>query len=246
MQPDPYVIFATPTLSSHVSYEFCGAMESAMSSLALSKIRSAHIFWPGLQFVDAARNALSTQFLGEYPDGTDFFFVDDDVGGFTAEQVGKFVASPLDVIAGVPPLKGDRAVPEFPVHVASDDDGKPIMEGGLFLAYQIPLGFVRIKRAVLERFASESQTYSIAHADGSLKVLFNIFDCGPKNGEFTGEDTTFCDKCRAAGIDIWVDPDIKFQHRGSKRWEASLRDALRSYEAGQNPSAQVRKRRDAA
>lgn len=42
-------------------------------------------------------------------------------------------------------------------------------------------------------------------------------------GEFWGEDYVFCRKAREAGVDIWVDPLIPFDHAGVK---GRLLDAL--------------------
>ena len=42
-----------------------------------------------------------------------------------------------------------------------------------------------------------------------------FFDTEVWEGEFWGEDYVFCRRCREAGIDIWVDPLIQFDHDGT-------------------------------
>jgi hypothetical protein len=42
-------------------------------------------------------------------------------------------------------------------------------------------------------------------------------------GEFWGEDYVFCRRAAEAGVDIWVDPMIEFNHAGI---EGRLFDAL--------------------
>src|SRR5882757_7191307 len=58
VQPEQFVIFATPNFSNFVSQEYCGSKERLMFILARMGIPCATIFWPGLQFIEVARNAL--------------------------------------------------------------------------------------------------------------------------------------------------------------------------------------------
>ena len=42
-----------------------------------------------------------------------------------------------------------------------------------------------------------------------------FFDTQVYEGEFWGEDFVFCRRAREAGIEIWVDPLIQFDHAGT-------------------------------
>lgn len=112
LTPDPYVLFATPTLTGSVAYEFAGSMEQVGGLLAQAGIRSAHRYQPGLQFIEVARNLLVATFLQDYPEATDLFFIDDDIG-FTPHKVIEFVMRQEPVLAGAPPMKSEGP-PQFP------------------------------------------------------------------------------------------------------------------------------------
>jgi hypothetical protein len=45
-----------------------------------------------------------------------------------------------------------------------------------------------------------------------------------KNGEFCGEDYTFCDRWRAIDGKVWVDKDIALRHVGTTTHTGSLRE----------------------
>ncbi len=67
----------------------------------------------------------------------------------------------------------------------------------IFKCYSIPLGFVLINMSVFDL---------IEHP-----YFINIW----RGTVFTGADVHFCEKVRAAGIDVWCDPTIKVGHVGS-------------------------------
>ena len=56
-----------------------------------------------------------------------------------------------------------------------------------------------------------------------MEVFDNIpepyFNVSFKDGQFTGEDESFCHEARKAGYKIWVDADVKVGHLGIKCYE---------------------------
>lgn len=240
MQPDPYVVFGIPTFTSHVSYEFAGCFAQAMHWMGQEGIKCAFIFMPDMQFVEVARNTIVKKFLEEYPDGTDLFFIDDDLGFAPTMKVVEFIKRDEDIIAGVYPKRSDN----FQFHVAFDlehtgENVTFVERNGLLRANQIAGGFLRIKRGVVERLASESPTYGVVQPDGSSMAVFDVFDRGVIDGEFVGEDTYFCRKALAAGFDIWVDPNIEFHHRGSTKWSGCIGDEIRKMQVGEPSPARL-------
>lgn len=224
MQCRPF--FATPCLSSNVAYEFAGSMASTGSLLARRGIDFYQVFLPGVPFIDAARNSLLSQFLTDFPDATDLFFLDDDVG-FPVEKVIEFLERPEEIVCGVYPLKGDSAN-AFPV-MFKLKDGKTIHNNGVVQALNIPAGFLRLKRSVVERIASKAETYTLEQKDDKPRVCFNVFEMGPVRGEYVGEDVIFSRKCHDLGIDLWVDPNIDFHHRGTRKWQGNLSKTLNAW-----------------
>jgi hypothetical protein len=60
---------------------------------------------------------------------------------------------------------------------------------------------------------------------------------GQQNGEWWGEDYFFTQRWREMGGQVWVDPNIKFTHRGSKAWEADFGHTVRATIAARQKEA---------
>ena len=78
-------------------------------------------------------------------------------------------------------------------------------------------GFLRLPRNAIERMiaAYPGLRHSAPAASGETKDRYALFDTSLKNGEFYGEDYTFCDRWRAIDGKIWVDKDIALRHVGT-------------------------------
>lgn len=219
-------LFATPTLTGMVAYEFAGSCSQMSGALARKGIEFYHTFRPGVPFVDAARNLCVSEFLLDHKDATDLFFLDDDIG-FPAHKVLEFLERDEEIVCGTYCLKKDGQV-EFPVILALDNN-KPITQNGLYRALNIPAGFLRMKRSAVETLAKNAETYLFPEKDKPPRLVFNVFTMGPLRGEYVGEDVMLCRKCHDLGIDLWVDPNIDFHHRGGKRWEANFSPTLNTW-----------------
>lgn len=221
----PSVFFAIPTFTGLLDYKCTGALMAAVGHLTERGISSRTWFMPNLQFVDVARNFQVTAFLQDCPECTHLFFIDDDVG-FPPEKVVEFVLRDEDIVAGVYPMRKDGPQ-EYPV-MLNFDDYSIVHKLGLLKAQRVPMGFCCIRRNVIEKLAAEGDTYVFAHRDELLKTVFNVFQRGPIDGEYHGEDVLFCMKAIRAGFNIWVDPDIQFTHRGYKHWAGTFRNAVQA------------------
>ncbi len=165
--------------------------------------------------VDDSRNALVAKFLST--DCTDMVFLDADLGWFASDFV-KLLSHDRDVVAGVYPKKhGDDAFPVLmkPGEIWSDADGLIEVDG-------VPTGFLRMRRAVLERLASEAQHFNAKRRPTPL-----IFERQIHGGERWGGDYVFCRKWRALGGKIYIDPNMRFEHSGEQSWTGCVGSWLR-------------------
>jgi hypothetical protein len=223
----PCVIFGIPSYDNRVCYEFFGSMLDTERLLTCQQISHGYIGLGGDQFIARVRNKLATQFLRDYPEGTDLFFLDDDIG-WPAEKIVEFLKRPEDIVAGIYPKRQDKS--DFPVEFAADPDGGALIErNGLIKALAAPAGFMRIRRHVLERMAPAAGVFHEREPDGRQATYYDIFRTGVVNEEFSGEDFLFCQNARLAGFEIWVDPNIDFTHRGTKAWSGNLSLHLRTF-----------------
>lgn|ERR1700740_1290271 len=223
----PFVVFAIPTFSHHVCVDFCGSMARTVGLLYHANIDHALHFRGGIAFIDAVRNILCAEFLRDFPSATDLFFLDDDIG-WQPEKVLEFLRRPEEVVAGVYPKRSDDV--EFPTVLRIDQATRqPIEQNGLCAAAMVPAGFLRLKRSAVEKLAAASGSYQFPDKNMLDLVVPNIFEVGPREGVYWGEDTHFVEKWAGLGGDIWVDPNIVFTHRGNKKWQGRLLESVQHY-----------------
>lgn len=224
MQP----VFAIPSVSHSVTVEFFHSYLASSQILTKAGITHGCINVNGDCYLASARNRLVHKFFTEFPDGTDLFFLDDDIGWTDPEAPIRLLVDDVDVVAGVYPKK--QEVLEFPVVMDESAGHLTKTESGLFKALRVPTGFLRIKRHVLEKMAAASPLYTQEMPDGSKAEIAEIFQMGVKGGLWWGEDFDWCNKWREMGGEIWVDPTIEFTHSGRKQWKARLWDSAKPVE----------------
>jgi hypothetical protein len=127
-----------------------------------------------------------------------------------------------EFVAGVYPGRDGKS---FTFRTFNNEDSSIVEENGLLKMQYIPAGFMLITRSVVEKLMKkfpelyfEPKHESMKQENGWLFFNTELWD-----GEFWGEDYVFCRKAREAGVDIWVDPLIQFDHAGVK---GRLLDAL--------------------
>jgi hypothetical protein len=215
------VIFATPILSHHVSLEYYNSMIKTEWALIERGILHGHIQRGGDPYLSKVRNKLATDFLRQYPNATDLFFVDDDVG-WPAHKAIEFIDNTEPVLAGIYPKKSDAL--DYPVQLIADKStGMLVERDGFYKAQAVPTGFLRIKRWVLEEMVKISGVFYDTESDERVVEYYNLFEMGVAPDRWwTGEDYAFAKKWIDMGGEVWVDPDIDFSHRGTKKWESNL------------------------
>lgn len=219
-----FPVFAVPCVSHSVTVEFFHSYMASSQHLTKCGITHACINVNGDCYLASARNRLVHKFFVEFPDATDLFFLDDDVGWTDPEAPARLLLDEVDVVAGVYPKK--QEVLEFPVVMDESLGHLTKSPSGLFKALRVPTGFLRIRRHVLEKMAASSPVYIQQMPDGSKSEIAEIFRMGAYGtGLWWGEDFDWCNRWIDMGGEIWVDPTIEFTHSGRKQWKARLWDS---------------------
>lgn len=220
-----HTVFATPCLSHTVSIEY---LLSALRTEKLLLDNGIGHEWTnrtGDPFIAKARSSIACDFLAGK--GTDLFFLDDDIG-WPCEKALEFIQSDAPVIAGVYPHKLEET--SWPCSLEADGPGL-VEQDGLYRAVLAPTGFMRIKRWVLDKLYEGAPPYREIESDGRWFERRAIFNSGPAaDGQWWGEDYAFCNACRAADIEVWIDPNIPFYHRGTKRWAGNMSGSMETFE----------------
>ncbi len=223
-QSEPVVYFATPSLGHTVTLNYLQSWTNTVWMLKDLGIRHGCINRGGDCFVAKVRSKIVGDFL--QTDGTDLFFLDDDIG-WPAEKVIEFINRPEPIIAGIYPKKSDDL--DWPVSLDADAATGELIESHNAVRANgfASTGFMRIKRSVLETLWAKAPPFKDIEPGGKIGEYRAIFQSGPDaDGWWCGEDVNFCREAVAAGVNVWVDPNIEFSHRGGKVWKGTLADHL--------------------
>lgn len=203
------VLFATPTYDFHFSVEYQTSMLQAAISLERQGVETRARYVGGLCFIDLARNELVDYF--KTTDCTDLFFVDADVG-FDYRVVKRFLDYPQEIVGGLVPKRWDG-------HPYHDNAMTGKVENGLIETLECPTAFLRIKRSVFDTLDEAYPEYAEYHTLNKGKPYFQT---GYVDKRFIGEDIFFCRQWTKLGRSVWIDPDVRFTHRGQKFWEGNF------------------------
>lgn len=221
------IFLAIPTLTgkclqaTETSIEFF-KMEAESCGWQVTEYR-----WAQDSLISHARNVLVAKFMEH--DCTDMLFLDSDVacgpGVFS-----RLMTHEPEIVAGVYRVKHDEE--RYPV--APLDEGAmqdPVT--GLLEVKHIPFGLVRIRRSAIEKMiAAEPDNWFYANNPERTKC-HALFNTEISNRTFWGEDFYFCNKWRAIGGRVYVDPEFRLAHVNSsgKSFAGSFAGWLRSHSA---------------
>lgn len=212
MLNDCKVFVALPTYDHKVSVKLAISL-SCFTRMAVDYgVNINYTYVAGCSMVTKARNILVQQFLES--DSTHLMFIDSDIG-FEPMSVFRLLAWAGDpkkgVVAGVPT---SRTPPiDYLVTLDMEDGQATFNKDGLVKARRVTTAFMMIRRDVFLKLKEMHPEWE--YDDVKLKKHFwSFFDFKSTPGGYLGEDFLFCDRVRAAGFEIWVDPAIKLEHMG--------------------------------
>jgi len=143
------------------------------------------------------RNQLFAQ---AYKDGVDYIlFVDSDMD-WSPGDVDKLVALDKDIACGLyysrKPVDQNRHLPMVMEYVDGQYEIAEVLDKP-FLVDACGMAFTLIKRSVIEKMFEE-------YCEPFNPII--------SNGDFLGEDISFCDRARNKGFEVWCNPDVKIGH----------------------------------
>jgi hypothetical protein len=181
----------------------------------------------GLSNLPQARNILAARFLSS--DATDLLFIDDDIGWDQNDAV-RLLASDQPLIAGVGRKKNDNNhevtgwccefLPDAAQRLRIDAMGN--VEVG-----RVGCGFMRVQRRVFEELIRRYP--QLKHSAGPNltpeedRCYYRFFQFGPDEST---EDYVFCDRWRAVGGRIFIDPSLKLSHIGEKAYTGAIMELI--------------------
>lgn len=205
------IMISTPAYDGKVFVQYAISLSETILLLAGNQIQTQiHIPTAGSLLV-AERNRIVETFMNS--DCTHLLCIDSDLA-WPAQAVLAMIKQNLEFVAGIYPARGDTS---FVFRAKLNSDNSIVKnDTGLLAMEYIPAGFMLLTRSVFEKmYKALPELYYEPKAD-QLKHLkgYCLFNTEIYEGEFWGEDYTFCRNARKSGVDIWVDPFIEFDHAG--------------------------------
>jgi len=174
--------------------------------------------YPGDALIGRFRDMAVAKFLNE-TDGTDFVFIDADVG-WSPGDVLKLCEYPVDVVCGAYRKRSDPE--EYMVSFLDRPYLVTDGETGLLEVDKALGGFTRLSRACLERMRDHCTPYKMAGGG----TAWEMFPCGVYEGEYWGEDSSFFRIWREIGGQVWVDANLNLSHTGKKTFTGNFAEWL--------------------
>jgi hypothetical protein len=185
-------------------------------------------FWSvqSAAYVDDMRNAHVAKFLAS--DATHLIFLDYDMQ-WTPGDLLRLVTADMPVVTGNYRVK--NAWGRWVSREKRDADGHVVGiprkdgDGHLVEAVQIAMGFTCIKRGVFEamRDAAPDEWYTQGEGENELRC-YDWFTRIREGRMHFGEDYSFCQRWRALGGQMWIEPNVTLHHWGLHGWRGNLHE----------------------
>ncbi len=202
------VFIATPAYSGSVDVPYAISLAETTLLLASNGIEVVNRITTSGSLLVAERNRLIKSFLET--DCTHILCVDADLG-WPAQAVKEMLNQDKDFIVGCYPSRKENVFLFRPI---LNEDKSIVKEGQLLEMEYIPAGFMLIKRHVLEKIINDNPQLYFKPKDPNAPDGYCLFNTEVWEGEFWGEDYSFCRLARNSGFRIWADPLIEFDHHG--------------------------------
>jgi hypothetical protein len=208
-----HIFIATPAFNNKVNVQYALSLLNLNIALNINGVVVTNYVSNSGSLLVAERNKLIEEFYRS--DATHILCIDSDLG-FPAEAVVSMLAQDKEFICGIYPARAEDERIEFLVRPKFSETNGLISDRHLLLAEYVPAGFMLISRGAIEKMRNKFPElyYQPKAEDKKEEHAYMFFNTEVHEGEFWGEDFVFCRRAREAGIDIWVDPLIQFDHNG--------------------------------
>lgn len=215
------LFFAIPAYDFKVGVKLMGSLVEFARMAPQYGVQFAMSTISGCSVVSRARNLLVDDFLQS--DCDTLMFIDADMT-FDPNDIIRLLAfsgGPTKNIVGGTGVARKKEK-TFHLNLDTDEDGNILMDAmGLTRAKQMGTGFMMVQRQVFETLIERHPEWRF-HDVASGRTIYSLFDFKSTAAGYIGEDYNFCDRARAEGFQVWVDPTIKLGHMGVMEYEGAF------------------------
>tara|TARA_R100000664_G_C2757172_1_gene145287 strand:+ start:2243 stop:3001 length:759 start_codon:yes stop_codon:yes gene_type:complete len=221
---------ATPIYGEDVKVGYMDSMLRLSKTLLQGGIPhiKQHVMHTSL--ITKARNECISNFMNN-TDLDYFLFIDADIN-FQAEDVIKLMNYDKPLVAGTYPkkhlnwMKIQKCIAydtpetsqellektsEYTIYDKKNQNLSDYSKTGLLEVDRVGTGFMMIKRDLIKKLAKKYK--ELMYKENGNKG-YGLFESAIMNKEHLSEDYAFCERVKAVGEKVYVDPNIKLIHHG--------------------------------
>jgi len=208
------IFIATPAFSGQVTIPYALSLAETIFALKMHGHDVTTRLTASGSLLVAERNHLTQQF---WDSGCDYMLCIDADLGWPAQAVLAMIDQKKEFVCGVYPARGTGGK-EFTFRPARNPDDTIIQDKHMLKMEYVPAGFMLIHRSAIQKMqdAFPHLYYCPKDPRNNPEPGYCFFDTEVWEGEFWGEDYVFCRRAREAGVEIWCDPLIEFDHAGDR------------------------------
>lgn len=213
IETTPHVMIVTPAYTGTVHAQYAISLAETFHLLQSHGIKVTTRIEPNGSLLVASRNRLTEMFWES--DATHMLCIDADLG-WPPQAVLAMLQANKDFVAGVYPSRKEKGFIFRPMY--EDNKTKKLTtEDHLIKMEGVPAGFMLLSRNAIKQMRNKHPHLYYAPVDprDESESTYALFNTELINGQFWGEDYVFCKRALEAGLDIWVDPLIQFDHAGT-------------------------------
>jgi len=221
------VMICTPIARAPV-WRYTVALAETCVLLSQLGIRLHYRVVIGSSNLPRARNVLVARFLAS--DATDLMFIDDDIGWDQVDVV-RLLASDQPLLAAAYRKKSelfDNVAGWTCQFLPAATEGFNIDAAGNIEVASVGTGFMRLHRQIFEQMIGERPDWKgtgdldeLSTTERQLYYRFFIYDDQDRT-----EDYVFCDRWRALGGRVFIDPSVHLTHVGEKPYNGAIKDFI--------------------
>ena len=206
------VLIGTPSYDGRIDVWFANSLVQTIKIAEKEGIFVHAIYTSYDSLVQRARNSLIKLAIdGGYDD---LFFIDSDTE-WEPEWFFNILNRPEPIVGGALIKKTDKegyTVKLVDKKLKYSEDKKLLEVDG------VGTGFMKVSKFAFDKLWEASDEYT---SEGEKHRM--VFDIKVENGDLISEDYVLCNKWKALGYKVWLDPTITCNHIGIKKFKGDFK-----------------------
>jgi len=210
------VLIGTPSYDGRIDVWFANSLVQTVKMAEKKGIFVHAIYTSYDSLVQRARNSLIKLAIdGGYDD---LFFIDSDTE-WEPEWFFNLLDRPEPIVGGALIKKTDKegyTVKLVDKKLKYSEDKKILEVDG------VGTGFMKVSKFAFDKLWETSDEYT---SEGEKHRM--VFDIKVENGDLISEDYVLCNKWKALGYKVWLDPTITCNHIGIKKFKGNFENFIK-------------------